>query len=421
MAKISRPESLFIKATQILTMKSNNSSISQSDDSLVGLVNDGGIVVRNGVIEWIGEWTGLSEKYGIVEPHITTGVVSPGLIDCHTHTLFGGERIKDFNRRNRGSTYLEILEAGGGIHDTVNKTRRASDEELRKNLLKRLRCAQNHGISLIEVKTGYGLSVEQEFRHLKILKDVKKELKDQMEMVITFLGAHVIPKEFKTCRGTYIDLLCNDMIPKIGTEQLADCCDVYCDTGAYSVDEAETILSVARDNGLQTKIHAEQLAYTGGSLVAAKLGSLSADHLDHITPEGIAALAASDTVAVALPGVNYFLNHSEVTPVREMLEAGVEVALATDFNPGSCMTQNLLLVMNTACIRLGMSSGEVFRAVTVAAAKALGKEKEHGTLTIGKRADLCCFETDDYRMIPYHFGHPHLERLLVKGALVYSV
>jgi imidazolonepropionase len=342
-------------------------------------------------------------------------VVLPGFIDSHTHLIFAGSRVEEFEQRLRGASYAEIAAQGGGILSTVQRVRQASKEELKSLARPRLRRLLQFGVTTVEVKSGYGLSTADEIKCLEALAELNAE--GPWELVPTFLGAHAVPPEYRANREGYLRSLCEEMLPEVARQGLAEFCDVFCETGVFSVAESRRILNRARDLGLRLKLHADELSPLGGAELAAEVGAVSADHLLCITEKGIDALAESGTVATLLPGTAFFLG-VDYAPARRLLERGVVVALASDCNPGTCMTENLPLLGSMACTGMGMLPSEVVLALTRHSAAALARRDRLGSLTPGKQGDVLVCNVSDYREIFYHFGINHVECVVKRGRVV---
>lgn len=409
---------LIIKnANELLTL-----SPSSRDESGLGIIRDGAIVLKDGKILWVGRSDDLPENFTLIPMGKTIDargkVVMPGLIDPHTHLIFAGSRENEFEMRIKGVSYIEIAEKGGGILSTVEATRRASFEELLSLAKRRLDRMLSKGVTTIEAKSGYGLNLNDELKILRVIRALQSD--HPIEIIPTFLGAHTIPKEFRNNRETYINLLLEEMIPEVARERLAEFCDVFCEEKAFSIEESRKILETGKRFGLKPKIHADQLTPCGGAELAAEVGAFSADHLEYISEKGIKMLAEKGVVAVLLPGATFFLSMSKFPPVREMINKGVLVALATDLNPGSSMTESLPLIMTMGCTMFKMTPEEVIKAVTIHAAKSIDREKEIGSLTIDKNADLIILDIPNYKYLPYHFGVDHVEIVIKKGKIVYN-
>lgn len=418
-----------IRARQALTMPPQSDELTtyavdgdlqERDDRLVGLIEDAAIVVddEKEIIKWVGKFDERpDEARGDDVDVFETDVAMPGWIDCHTHAVFAGERSDEFMWRNAGKPYVEILEAGGGILNTVDALRQASTEELATGLMRRAYLSVRQGVTTLEVKSGYGLTTSDEIKSLRAVAAVQDEV--PCELVPCFLGAHAIPRKYRDDRQAYIDLVCREMIPQVAKQNLAGYCDVFCDRGAFTADEAEKILKVGQEHGLIPRIHADEITDAGAAMVAAKIGAASADHLEHTGDEAIAAMAEAGVVGVLMPAVNLFLGTLDhLAPARKLLDAGCEIALATDFNPGSAMTQDLGAILMLGCTLYKLTPGESLRSITAGAAKALRRD-DIGGLRAGARADIACFGVPHYRYLPYHFGQSHAEAVIYRGNFVY--
>lgn len=343
-------------------------------------------------------------------------VVSPGLIDSHTHLVHGGSREHEFAMKIAGVPYLEILAAGGGILSTLKATREASLQDLVEKTKKSLRYMLELGVTTVEAKSGYGLSLEQEIKQLeatKILNQVQP-----VSLVSTFMAAHATPPEFKGRTGEYVEEVIR-MLPEIKKRDLAEFCDIFCEEGVFSVEESRKILGKAKELGFKLKIHADEVVSLGGVELAGELQAVTAEHLMVITDSGIKALAKNHVVADLLPATSFNLRH-EYAPARKILDAGVQVALSTDYNPGSCPSENLQFVMQLGAAHLRMSIEEVFKAVTINGAKAVCREHKIGSLEVGKQADIVVFDVPNAEYMLYHFGVNHTDSVYKAGKLVYQ-
>jgi imidazolonepropionase len=372
-------------------------------------LHDAAVTFAKGEVDYIGPSADAPGAGFEVDCHGLVGV--PGLVDCHTHALFAGSRAADFERRLAGATYSEILEAGGGILSTVEAVRSASERTLRSLLISRLEPMLLGGVTTVEVKSGYGLSVAHEEKMLRAMTGLDADF----EVVPTFLGAHAVPVEYRAHRDDYVRQVITEQLPVCAP--LARCIDVYCDRGAFTLEEAETILRRGQERGLVARIHAEQVAATGAAAMAAAIGASSADHLEHIDSEGIAALARHGTVAVLLPGAMLYLD-DDAPPVARLREAGVAMAVATDFNPGSSPLRDLWTAATLSTLIMGLSIREALRAVTICAGRALGRP-DLGWLGHGSAADLALMapppgEPPELRVLVQYFGG-HRARHVVKG------
>lgn len=380
---------------------------------------DAFIWIREGRVAARGSMADLpGEAAGAPRLDARGGVALPGLVDSHTHAVFGATRAHEFEKRLAGATYQEIAAGGGGIAFSVRDLRGRSEDELARLARPRLAAFARGGVTTVEVKSGYGLDTESEIRSLRV---VRRLAADPLlpRLVPTFLGAHAVPAEFADDRAGYVRLVCDEMLPAVVAQGLARFCDVFCDEGAFTLAESETILTRARDLGMGLKIHAEEFVPLGGAVLAARLDAVSADHLVAVDAAGIAALADSRTVATLLPGTSFFLRLGRHAPARGLAEAGVEIALATDFNPGSSMTQNLLLMAQFGCCTLGLTVDEALRAVTRGGARALG-EPDRGSLAVGAMGDVALFDVPDHRHLIYHYGMDHCSATIRGGRVISS-
>ena len=342
-------------------------------------------------------------------------VVTPGLIDPHTHLIFGGSREDEFYLRARGADYMEIMEAGGGILSSVRATRSASLEELVASGRQRLQWMLQMGVTTVECKSGYGLDLQTELKQLEAVRILQQE--QPVELVPTFLGAHAWPPEYEGNQEGYVGFLVDTVLPAVREQGVAEYVDVFTEKGVFSVEQSRRIFQRAVELGFSLRVHADEMHTLGGAELAAELGMASADHLLMVSGQGISALAESDVMPILLPGTAFSLR-KPYAPARKMLEAGLPLALATDFNPGSCPTANLVLVMSLACLYMAMTPEEVFNAVTINAAHSLGRASRLGSLEPGKQADVVIFGVDDYRKIPYFIGVNLVETVIKAGRLV---
>ncbi len=379
------------------------------------VVEKAAVAVRQGNVVEAGPEDDVRRRYAARETIDAGGrLVTPGLVDPHTHALFVGTREDEFEWRLGGVAYAEIAKRGGGIHSTVKRVREATPAALRAALQANLDRMLAHGTTTAEVKTGYGLSRESELRCLEAIASVRAT--HAVEVVPTFLGAHEIPLEHRADRRVWIDELTRDLIPEVARRSLAEFCDVFCEAGVYTVDEAREILSAGRAHGLVPRIHAEEFTPLGGARMAAGIGAASADHLMALPAEDVPALAASGTVAVLLPATTLFLGQRPA-PARDLIRAGAAVALGTDFNPGSSMTESMQMVMTLACVLYKMTPAEAITAATLNSAHALGRRARVGSLEPGKQADFVVWDCEHYRQVPYHFG-VNQARVVVKRGRV---
>jgi imidazolonepropionase len=389
-----------------------------ADLARVEVLSKASVVVREGLIDWVGPTDALPPVPPRAAWIDAAGkVVLPGFVDSHTHLIFAGTREDEFEQRLAGATYQQIAERGGGINATVQRVREASLDELKVLARRRLDRLLQFGVTTAEVKSGYGLTVADELRCLRAVAELNGD--GPLELVPTFLGAHAVPPEYRSDRDGYLRLLADEMLPAVAGERLAEFCDVFCETGVFSIAESERLLGRARDLGLRLKVHADELTPLGGAELAARLGAASADHLLCVTDRGIDALAGADTVATLLPGTAFFLG-APYAPARRLIDRGVTVALASDCNPGTCPTENLPLVGTMACTQMRMTPAEVVSALTLNAAAAVGRSDRIGSIEPGKQADLVVFDVPDYRQLFYHFGVNHVWRVVKRGRVVFE-
>lgn len=376
------------------------------------------VVVRDGVITWVGpeELLDLATCDDLPVLDAGGGLVTPGLVECHTHLVFLGGRSDEFEARASGLSYAQIAQRGGGILRTVAATRAGSRQELFLAALPRVQAALVQGITTIETKSGYGLDLDTELRLLRVAADL--DAATPVDVVSTFLGAHALPPEARDSRDAHVDAICRDWIPEVARRGLASFCDVFCESLAFSVDESRRILQTGLAHGLRPKVHAEQLARSGGARVAAELGAVSADHLDFASEEDAAALAAVGTVGVLLPGCAVSLGRPHFPKARPLIDAGMRVALSTDFNPGSSVTQNLTLMGTFAMAFMGMTAMEAWAGITTHAAAALGMDGMIGRVAPGYRGDLVVFHGDDLCGPFYEYGGSRVAQVVKDGRRV---
>ncbi len=382
-------------------------------------ISNAAMVWEEGRILWVGTRSEEPVQYrGIPRLNAGGGLVVPGLVDCHTHLAFGGWRAGEFEQRIRGESYLQIARRGGGILSTVEKTRLSTSRELARRCLGFLAEMAALGTTTAECKSGYGLDLKTEIRLLELYRDLDQ--RQPIRLVSTFLGAHAIPAEYATNPEEYVRLIVEGMLPEIAGRKLARFCDVFVEESAFSREQGRTILEAGRRLGLAPKLHADQLSDGGGALLAAEVGAMSADHLERISEQGIQALAERDVVAVSLPLATLYLNQSPM-PARRLIEAGVRVAVATDFNPGSAPSYHLPLAMMLACNLQRMTPAEALKGATLFAAKALGLDGEIGSLEAGKRADFAIIDAEDVNHWLYHFRPTACRATFIEGRQVAGV
>ena len=375
-----------------------------------GLIESGAVAIENGVIESVGPDTPKGEA-------VDCGgrLLTPGLIDCHTHLVYGGNRASEFEQRLNGATYADIAKAGGGIMSTVRATRIASEAELLESALRRLESLLAEGVTTIEIKSGYGLDVETEVRMLRVAR--KLGTLRPVDVKTTFLGAHTFPQEFKENHEGYVSIVCDQALPRIVSENLADAVDAFCEGIAFSVEETRTVFKAARAFNLPVKLHAEQLSNLGGAKMAARFNALSVDHIEYLDEDGVESISKSGTVAVLLPGAFYYLREKQAPPVAALRQHKVPIAIATDLNPGSSPVHSLLATMNMACVLFGLTPEEALLGVTANAARALGL-KDRGTIAVGQKADLALWDVKRPGDLAYPLGFNPLAAVIRNGEFI---
>jgi len=389
------------------------------DENTLGILAKAAVLIKDESILWVGKEDDVPPEFDLSESDIqglSGETVLPGFIDSHTHLVFAGSRADEFDMRVQGMSYLEILSRGGGIHATVRAVKEASFDELYDLGMRRLDYLMAEGVTTVEAKSGYGLTVEGERRILEVIQALNRD--HSVEVVPTFLGAHTIPEAYRANPQEYVNLVINEMLPGVAEEGLAEFCDVFCEEGAFDVEASRRILLSAREKGLKLKIHADQLSASGGGSLAAELEATSAGHLEYLPEEIIPALKESGTVAVLLPAAALYLMMEKAPPVEFLLSHKVPVAIATDFNPGSAPCLSLLTVMTLAATMYRMKTDDVLRGVTVHAARAVGRERKIGRIEQGFQADLSVFPVKDYRIILTSFGSVMPQRVMKKGRWV---
>lgn len=412
---------LIVHAGQLLTLAgSNDTPRTGPAMNELGLIADGAVAVSEGVIVAAGPTAEVMEAVaptsGCTILDAAGTVVLPGLVDPHTHLVYAGSRADEFERRLAGASYQEIAQAGGGILATMRATREATEGELIALGLRRLDQMLAHGTTTVEAKSGYGLTVDDELKSLRVINRLTAV--HEVDVIPTFLGAHAVPPEYAEDAGGYVHLIIDEMLPAVIDEDLAEFCDVFCEVGAFTPQQSRDILTAAREAGLDAKIHADELSDLGGAALAADVEAISADHLLMASDDGLRAMAAVGTMAVLLPGTAFFLG-VPYAPARRMLTAGVAVALGTDFNPGTSPTYSMFTVLALACVGMKLTPAEAIVAATINAAHALAVAEEVGSIEPGKAADLVMAGVDDYRELPMHFGVNPVQTVVKRGRVVY--
>jgi imidazolonepropionase len=404
-------------ANELLTISGNSEKPktgSQMDD--LDIIKNGSLAVSKDRIIACGNsedvLAQISTTSDTIQIDATGKVVMPGFIDCHTHLVFGGSREVEFEQRIKGANYLDILRSGGGILNTVSATRAASKAELIEKSLNHLDTMLAFGTTTIEAKSGYGLTIDAELKQLQVIR----ELNDlhPIDLIPTFL-VHTTPPEFSSSQS-YVDFVISDMLPRM--QGMAEYCDIFCEQDVFDIKQSRQVLEAAKNLGFKLKIHADQLTDMGGGGLAADMKATSASHLDHISQKGIEKMINSVTIAVLIPGASFFLGSDTYPPAIDMISRGVAVALATDFNPGSCPTESMQIILTLACLHLKMTSAQAICAATINAAHALDRADVIGSLEVGKQADIIILDVPNYRYIPYHFGVNNVQTVIKKGVIV---
>ena len=388
----------------------------------LAIIEDGSVWLEDGKIIRVGTDAKLAAEYGqrsgeALVIDASGKLVTPGLIDPHTHLVHAGSRQNEFNMRLNGATYMEIMNSGGGIHATTRATREASAEQLFTESKKRLDQFLLHGVTTVEAKSGYGMSLDVEIKQLEVAKLLDE--KHPVDVVSTFMGAHAVPLEYRERPDDFVDLVIREMIPEVARRQLAEFNDVFCERGVFTPEQSRRILEAGRQHGLLPKLHADEIEPYQGAELAAEIGAVSADHLLRASERGIQMMAEAGVIAVLLPGTAFFLM-AESANGRRMIDAGVAVALSTDCNPGSSPTVSMPLIMNLGCLKMGMTPAEVLTAATLNAAHAIRRGDQIGSIEPGKQADITIFDVPDFMTLQYRYGVNHVHTVLKKGRVVVS-
>ncbi len=414
---------LIQNARQLLTLRSDQTG-PRTGKHLedLGMVEDGSVAVSEDKIILVGKTKEVLEQIKIDKRtkviDARDKVILPGFVDCHTHPVFVNTREDEFEMRIKGKSYQEIAASGGGIKSSVKALRSKSKEELVQLALPRLDRMLSYGTTTIEAKSGYGLSVADEIKMLEVIAKLNRI--HPIDLIPTFLGAHEIPEEYKNRRKDYIKLITEKMIPEVAKRKLAVFCDIFCEKGVFDIEESRKILTVAKEHGFKLKLHADQLSPLGGAKLAAELGAVSADHLEFIDDEGIRMMKKAGVIGVLLPGACFGLGLKEYPPAKKMIAKGLPVALATDFNPGSSMTESMPIILSLACLMMKMTPTEAITASTINSAYAVDKTKEVGSIVVGKKADLVIWNVQNYKEIPYHYGVNLINQVIKDGKVMPS-
>ncbi len=408
---------LFIKNIgQLVTVAARGEPFKAGADMReLHVIENGAVLIEDGIIRTVGPTAEISPPNNIDVLDADGRIALPGFVDSHTHTVFAGSRENEFAMRAEGKSYQEIAASGGGIISTMTATRAASKKELLHTAERRINEMLRHGTTTVEIKSGYGLNPESEIKMLEVINILRRD--SLATIVPTFLGAHAFPPEFKGDKQGYVDLIINRMLPYIGERQFATFCDVFCDEGYFDLRQTENILLEAKRHGMIPKLHADQLSAIGATKLGAQLNAVSVDHLEHLTTDGIEALKKSSCIATVLPGASFFLNQP-YAPARSIIEAGIPLAIATDFNPGSAMCFSMPMMITIACTQMNMTPEEAITAATLNGAAALGLSSEIGSVEAGKQADIVLYDVPHYRFLPYHYAFNHVWRIVKNGTVL---
>lgn len=415
-------KAIFIRnAAQLITLQgSSDAPRVKGEMSELGIIENGSVWIEDGVIRAVGTDAELSAKYAerLEDAEVVDAagkLVTPGLVDPHTHLVHAGSRENEFNMRLQGATYMEIMNAGGGIHATTRATKAATHEELFQQSYERLNQFLQHGVTTVEAKSGYGMDWDTERKQLEVAKQLNEQ--HVIDIVPTFMGAHAVPKEYKERPDEFVQLLVEEMIPKVAELGLAEFNDVFCEKGVFTPEQSKVILEAGKRHGLIPKIHADEIEPYKGAELAAEVGAISADHLLKASEQGMNAMAEKGVVGVLLPGTAFFLM-AESANGRKMIDLGVPVALSTDCNPGSSPTVSMPFIMSLGCMKMGMTPAEVITAATINAAHAINRGREIGSLEVGKKGDVTIFNTENYMKLQYSYGVNHTDTVVKNGHVV---
>ncbi len=410
---------LIVNANELITLRSSNESPRTGKQMLsLGIIRKGGLAVKDSRITAVGKSSEIKKAFRAESVISASGkIVMPGFVDPHTHLVFAGSREDEFQMRVEGASYMGILDAGGGILKTVRETRKAGAERLLDSGFKTLDVMLMHGTTTVEAKSGYGLTVKDELKILRVIKRLNQL--HPVDVVPTFLGAHAVPLEHGNNPQGYVDLVVKEMIPRVAAKSLAEFCDVFCERGVFSLEQSRRVLVAGKNHGLKLKVHADEISMLGGAELAADVGAVSAEHLLFSSGEGIKAMAKKGVTAVLLPTAAFSMMTERYADARKMISLNVPVALGTDFNP-SCWVENQQLVITFACHFMKLATAEAITAVTINAAHAIGRAKEVGSLEVGKKADVIILDVPNHKFIGYRFGVNIVDKVVKDGRLVFD-
>ena len=409
---------LIINAKELLTIAGSNNPRTRFEMNELGIINNSAIAMKDDIIIDVGSTEALINKFDAPSKMIdaTNKVVMPGFVDPHTHPVFKQTRENEFEMRINGKSYVEISQSGGGIRSSISGVREISEEELYQLANKRINKIISNGTTTLEAKSGYGLSTESEIKMLKVIKRLNENL--PIDIISTFLGAHEFPTEYKDDKKKYIDILMKEMMPKIKELNLAEYCDIFTEDHVYNIEQSRRILNRAKELGFKIRMHADEIEPIGGAELAAEVGAVSADHLGAASDDGIKAMRDNGVIAILLPGTIFSLGMKSYARARDMIKAGLAVALATDYNPGSCNCDSMQFVITLACLQMKMTPAEAIIASTINAAYSLGLGDKIGSLEIGKKADILIMDMPSYQYLPYHFGSNNVETVIKNGKII---
>ena len=417
------PELVILNANELVTLDTEYGIPRKGKNmSELAIIYGGAVAINNGRISFVGTSDALSNKYPLdkikTKIDASNKLVSPGFVDPHTHLIFGGSRENELTMKLEGKSYLDILASGGGILKTVRQTREASLEQLIENGRKILDKMLSYGTTTVEIKSGYGLSVESEIKSLRAAKYLNEN--HAIDVVSTFLGAHAFPPEYANKKEDYVEIIIQEMIPRISKESLAEFCDVFCEEGIFSIEQAKRILLAARNHGLKPQIHIDEIVDTNGAQLAADLNAVQTGHLLKSNDKGLNAMAEKGIIATLLPGTPFCLMLKDYAPARKMIDLGIPIALATDLNP-NCWTESMQFIIALACYNMKMTPAEALTASTINSACALQRQEQIGSIEIGKKADIAIFDVPNHESLPYHFGVNLISKVIKNGEIVVNL